>query len=624
MNLQNRHQIYDTVQAVKVAFKHETRLFPPGCNRSRIGSNIERNLAVKYMNANIASSPTPEERFPLFSPSSDLLSLLPANAKVIVEVGSLRGTASRYKQINPHCSYIGIVSNSQEAEARQQFDRVIVGDFRKIELKSIGLEENQVDCLVYDNILSLMKNPAKVLQHQSRWLHPEGEAIACISNVQYWRNIVNLLRGKWGILDGKTPTQLEQFPRQEFSLEGIQSLFQSAGLQIYEVQTRGQKDEEFQQFLQLMQPMIQALGLDGNRFATQSAAQRYLIRATRSPKPLRRLLIQTVMMAPTACDRLRVLEPDRLTQTLPGTRAVSAVKSFPSVTPIPGEEKVIIWQRTIMSYQDYIPKLRQLLRQDYLIIAEIDDNPLRRREYADNRYLSYRGCHGVQTSTEGLGVFLRQLNPNVAVFQNQLAYLPPPRDYQTDVVTLFFGALNREKDWKPIIHSLNQVLGKYKNKVRVKVIHDRLFFDSLEIPNKEFEAFCSYERYQEILHSCDIGLLPLAATQVNLMKSDLKFLECAGHGVAVLASPTVYERSVIEGKTGLIYYTIKQFETKLNELIVNRTFRQKLAANAYEWVRNHRLLCQHYPERRRWYLRMRDRLPELNEQLRRRVPELFV
>ncbi|MGB3188510.1 MAG: glycosyltransferase [Limnoraphis sp.] len=578
------------------------------------------------MNANIASSPTPEEqRFHPFSPSSDLLPLLSANAQVIVEVGrGANTTASQYKQINPHCSYIGIVSNSQEAEACLHFDRVIVGDFQQIELKSIGLEGGKVDCLVYDNILPLTKNSIQILQLQSNWLHTEGEVIACIYNVQYWRKIVNLLQGKWGSLDDQTLTQLEPNPQPEFTLEKIQYLFQSAGLQICEIQTRGQKDEQFQQFLQLMQPMIQALGLDANRFATQTAAERYLIRATRSPKPLRRLLIQTIMMAPTACDRVRVLEPDRLTQTQLGTRAVSAVKSFPTVAPIPGEEKVIIWQRTIMSYQDYLPKLRQFLQQDYLIIAEIDDNPLRRREYAENRYLSYRGCHGVQTSTEALGVFLRQLNPHVAVFANQLAYLPPPREYQTDVVTIFFGALNREKDWKPIIKTLNKVLAKYQQKVRVKVIHDRLFFDRLETQNKEFEPFCSYQRYQEILHSCDIGLLPLAATPVNLMKSDLKFIECAGHGVAVLASPTVYKQSIIEGKTGLIYYTIKQFETKLSELIANHTFRQELAVNAYEWVRNHRLLCQHYPQRRTWYLQMRDRLPELNQQLRQRVPELFV
>lgn len=571
--------------------------------------------AIKFMNTNRVNSPTrTAERLDPFSDPSDLLSLLPANANIIVEVGYHPGTtASLYQQINPHCSYLEIISNFNPGEADQHFQQ-IPGE----------IVAGTVDALVYDQSLSEMKNPAKILQQQSNWLHPEGEVIASISNVQHWQKIVNLLQGKWEITENQRVSQFEQSPQHQFTLESLQYLFQSVGLQIYEVQTRGQKDEAFQQFLQLMQPMIQALNLDVHRFATQAAAERYLIRATRIQKPLRRLLIQTVMMAPTACDRLRVLEPDRLTQTQPGTRAVSAVKSFPTAAMIPGEEKVIIWQRTIMSDQDYLPKLRQLLQQDYLIIAEIDDNPLRRREYAENRYLSYRGCHAVQTSTEALGVFLRQLNPNVAVFKNQLAYLPPPRVYQTETVTLFFGALNREKDWKPIMPALNRVLVKHQNQVKVKVIHDRLFFDSLETPHKEFEPFCGYERYQEILHSCDIGLLPLAATPVNLMKSDLKFIECAGHGVAVLASPTVYAQSITEGETGLIYRTIKQFEMQLNELIVNSTFRQELATNAYDWVRNHRLLCQHYSQRRMWYLQLRDRLPELNQQLRLRVPELFI
>ena len=327
-------------------------------------------------------------------------------------------------------------------------------------------------------------------------------------------------------------------------------------------------------------------------------------------------------MAPTGCDRLRVLEPDQLSATIPGTRTISASKSIPNGSILPEEEKVFIWQRAILSYQNHLEILRNLLKQDYLIIAEIDDNPLRRREYADNRYLSYRGCHGVQTSTAPLGEFLQQFNPHIAIFKNHLLTLPPPRNYSDSKVTLFFGALNREQDWQPIIETLNRVLIQHQNLVRVKVIHDRRFFDHLAISDKEFEPFCSYNKYHQILQTCDIGLLPLTPTPVNLMKSDLKFLECAGHGVAVLASPTVYEQSVIHEKTGLIYRSIQQFEMYLNELIINTSLRQKIANNAYLWVRDHRLLCQHYQQRREWYLKMRDNLPSLNQELRQRVPEL--
>ncbi|HSF76029.1 MAG TPA: glycosyltransferase, partial [Microcoleus sp.] len=255
---------------------------------------------------------------------------------------------------------------------------------------------------------------------------------------------------------------------------------------------------------------------------------------------------------------------------------------------------------------------------------EIDDNPIRRREYADNNYLSYRGCHCVQTSTEPLAKILRSYNPNVAVFPNQLAYLPPPRIYPTeDTVTIFFGALNREKDWQPIMAALNRVLVAHKHRIRVKVIHDRKFFETLKIQQKEFEPFCSYERYQEIMYSCDIALLPLVSNPINETKSDLKFIECAARGVAVLASPTVYEHSIVEGETGFIYRYEKEFETKLNSLISDTSMRREIAANAYEWVRDNRLLCGHYRQRRDWYLQMRDELPRLNAELRDRLPELF-
>lgn len=328
-------------------------------------------------------------------------------------------------------------------------------------------------------------------------------------------------------------------------------------------------------------------------------------------------------MAPTGCDRVRVLEPDKFSATIPGVRTVSAVKTTELIAPLPAEEKVFVWQRTIMQYPAYIPRLKQLLQQGYLIVAEIDDNPIRRREYADSNYLSYRGCHCVQTSTEPLAKVLRQYNPNVAVFANQLAILPPPRSYSEDTVTIFFGALNREKDWEPIMAALNRVLVAHKHRIRVKVIHDRLFFDSLEIEHKEFESFCSYERYQEIMYSCDIALLPLVSNPINEMKSDLKFLECAARGVAVLASPTVYENSIIEGETGLIYRYEKEFENKLNLLISDAQTRRQIAESAYEWVRDNRLLCGHYRQRHDWYLQMLDDLPRLNAELRDRLPELF-
>ncbi|WP_199246381.1 glycosyltransferase [[Phormidium] sp. ETS-05] len=537
---------------------------------------------------------------------------IPADAKLLVELGDGdSGTKEYYQRINPQGQYISIDAENPNPD----------------------ISPSSVDCLLCHDYLSHLRQPGVFLEQAATWLQPEGQVLARVANPQHWHRIVQLLRGN--SIETVEPTR-NRVSIELFTLNNIKELFAAAGLRVYEIQTIDSKGEEFPEFLRLMAPIIPALGIDSTTFATQTGAAEYLIRATKSPTPPRRLFIQTILMAPTGCDRVRVIEPDSFSATIPGVRTFSQVKTADLKAGLPNEEKVFIWQRTILSYPDSIPQLKQLLQRDYLIVAEIDDDPLRRPEYEQNQFLSYRGCHCVQTSTEPLAAYLRQHNPNVAVFPNQLAYLSPWGDGEQGsrgageqgsrgdgVITIFFGALNRENDWQPIMASLNKILSQHQERIRCQVIHDRRFFDGLETSQKEFTPFCPYERYLEILAGCDIALLPLGETRINSMKSDLKFLECAGHGAAVLASPTVYEKSIIDGETGLIYHNSTEFETLLNQLITDGEMRQRLATNAYNWVAQNRLLCQHYRQRRDWYLQMRDQLPRLNQELRDRVPELF-
>jgi 2-polyprenyl-3-methyl-5-hydroxy-6-metoxy-1,4-benzoquinol methylase len=552
----------------------------------------------------------------------DLLKLLPADAEIIVEIGCGTGAlGQQYRQVNPHGRYFGVDSYSEAVQiAAQRLDGAIAANGETVALSQLGLQPESVDCLVYGDVLEHMVDPWQALRKHIQWLKPGGEVLACIPNIQHWSAILNLLRGKWeyqerGLCD-RTHLRF-------FTLDSIKNLFSQAGLQIDEIRPRGSQNEQFQKFQQIVKPILEQLQISPSQFATQTYALQYIIRAVKAQTPPPRVLIQTVIGTPQVCDHARVLLPDRFLGTIPGVRTVSGEQATTINVAKPQEEKIFIWQRRILEYPKSLQSLKTLLQAGYLIVAEIDDDPLRRPEYAANHFLSYRGCHCVQTSTEPLAEYLRQHNPNVAVFSNQIAFLPPPRTYEEQPVTLFFGAVNRERDAEPIMDTLNRILTEYGEQVQVKVIHDRQFFERLETPYKEFTPFCSYDRYQAILRTCDIGLLPLAPTRMNSMKSDLKFLEHAAHGVLAIASPTVYQQSIVEGKTGLLYNSPAELETKLRQAIDHPTWRRQIATNAYEWVKQNRLLCQHYRQRYNWYQQMRADLPRLNRELYSRVPELF-
>lgn len=282
------------------------------------------------------------------------------------------------------------------------------------------------------------------------------------------------------------------------------------------------------------------------------------------------------------------------------------------------------------------PQGKQLLAkygaQGNVLLHELDDHPTISKRMLDDNYFSFRAVSAVQTSTRYLADFLWEFNPHIYLFENQLAELPERRTYDAaqDRVTIFFGALNRREDWEPLMPAINEMIRQYGDRLHFRVVSDHGFYQALETEAKEFTGgahdgyiVAPYEQYTAALHASDIALLPLRDTEFNRAKSDLKFIESAGHGAAVLASPTVYAGTVREGETGLIYHSPKEFAEKLDLLIRRADLRRTLAENAYRYVAEHRLLEQHIDDYIAAYREMFERREELERERLQRVEKFF-
>ena len=561
----------------------------------------------------------------------ELLQRIPADARIVLEVGCDTGTlAEAYRRINPDVRYLGIAKDEKTArlaETPGRLDRVTYGNPLTVALSSLGLVEGDpvIDCLVFADALEHMVDPWGVLTRLSRWVRVGGSILASIPNVQHYKLILGLLRGRWDYRPDWPPDQIDL---RFFTLSSIEELFARSGLSILEVIPKWLFDAEFERFHEVLTPVVRPLGIESAAFVAQTRATEYLVRAVRAPDVPRRMLIWSLLGSAISSD-VRVGEPCAFLTSIPGVRTKSGTSiQFEDLGKIwPSEDKVLLQQRVIIPRTDHLRLQRQLLANGYLIVGEFDDDPAHFADLARTDFLALRGCHCLQTSTDIMADALRRYNPHVMVFPNQVATLPPPRPtnrLDLGPVTIFFGALNREADWAPIMPGLNRVLAAHRDRVRIQVVYDRAFFNALITPYKVFEPLCSYDRYKALLHTADVALLPLEPTNFNRHKSDLKFIECAAQGVVTLASPTIYDRSIQHGRTGLIYHSLDEFTKLLDRLILDRTFRLELADTAYRYVAENRLLSRHFRARYRWYRAMLEHREQLEAELRQRVPELSI
>ncbi len=211
----------------------------------------------------------------------------------------------------------------------------------------------------------------------------------------------------------------------------------------------------------------------------------------------------------------------------------------------------------------------------------------------------------VQVSSAALGQRVAHLTAQLAVFDNQLADLPPkraPSDH-AQLVIGWGGSLGHLQDLAHIAPTLMAWLQRHPS-VRLEIMADpslaALFAD---VPPAQFKFHHagSLAHYLEWLKTLDIGLAPLLPTPYNRCRSDVKFLEYASYGVVPVVQRLEPYATVRDGETGFLFDDPKHLMVVLDNLVEKPALRQSVADAAHDYLHTPRRIEQHADKRLQFY-----------------------
>lgn len=550
----------------------------------------------------------------------DLLERIPLNASVVLDVGCGTGSLElAYRRLNPRARLLGIEKDAGAAElATQRLDEVAVADVER-DMLPFALDR-PIDCIIYGDVLENLHDPWRVVRRHIEALSDEGTILISVPNLEHWSFADRLLRGTWkyerdGLLD-------EQHVRW-FSLETMRDGLLALSLIPYDVHPCVTNASPAEEFTGRITPALIALGVDPKAYVQRAAPLHYIWRVRKRLRD--RLTVAANMLQPIGgVSHVRIVHPLQALRSDP-TVATHLVTSRDPPAPVGDAPRIFVLHRPTLSGEAGAAVIRSLLSNGWLIVTEFDDHPDHFGMLHAEDQLAFRGVHALQVSTPALAEVLRTRNPEVAVFPNAIQLLPDVRNFlNTRALTLFFGALNRETDWAPLMPVLNEVAEKAGDRLRFCVVHDQAFFKALQTPHKQFIPTCDYETYMGLLGQCEISLMPLSDTPFNRAKSDLKFIEAGACRVAALASHIVYTSSIEDGRTGLLFHSSEELRDRLLRLVAMPELARDLGNAARKYVANERMLAYQVAPRIAWYRSLWARRDELNQALNARLLDLPV
>lgn len=539
------------------------------------------------------------------SVSTDLLARVPLAIRNVLEIGCGTGEFGRaYKLRNPLARYVGVeIREAAAGKAREVLDHVIVGNIE--DPLTIGRIDacrhgESFDALVVTGALGYLLNPGATLRELRSRVATAGVCTLSIPNLSSWRLMAQQFRGRWDYLEGDLSSSGHvRFFTRDTAIE----MLREAGWEVLDAAPGRRWPQETDADAVLKLPIGGKLGADPEKIQRDASAFEWNIRATNGPCPPRLHVAALGLKKQAGVTEARVDHPLAALSTNPFVRAVwdHGQLSIPK-----GWDKgVLVLHRQFMTDPGFYRSVSGLADKGWILVSDMDDDPGNWPQFQANDYLAFRGVHAVTVSTPALAQAVRQLNPNVQVFENAIFSLPHASAFtpkQGNKVRIFFGALNRREDWARVQTSIVKAALQRKSAIHFVVVHDEAVFASIPPElSKEFHPTVPHERYMQLLATCDLAMLPLNDTPFNRFKSDLKFIECCAAGVVPICSSLVYAEKQVHREIGVFATTPEEWATSLLWLLSDVSEIAARREKGLRYVEQDRMHSQHIHSRMGYY-----------------------
>ncbi len=214
------------------------------------------------------------------------------------------------------------------------------------------------------------------------------------------------------------------------------------------------------------------------------------------------------------------------------------------------------------------------------------------------RIWAMQQCDGVTVSTQRLATIVRQYTEKpVVVVPNAIDmtwFQSVVRRSKRQVPGLtigWAGGRRHDRDVEAMAEAWGRIAFRYPEVTFVvqgwqpPVIGEHVPADRIALLE-----WLPLETYPVGIRQIDIGCCAVADTPFNRPKSNIKAMEYAAAGAAVVASPTLYASIVDHGWSGFLATDAGEWEDALSQLIESHALRQMMAKRLLRTVQKHHTL----------------------------------